>query len=115
MVAQRDIPPNRGPGPWFQCSTNARHLLWERFDVEGQELDDNITGADGEALKHTLGHCGAITAWKFRWMDGEGEHAEKRWYAHGNMPLGVKHCLGKTLSKMTGIKKKCTHSGSVIG
>jgi hypothetical protein len=80
------------------CDVSYR-LVLDKFDVRGKNFPDAELGIDGAGLKHQLDGCGAVTDWEFVLTPDDSVY---QWYAHGNLPMGTKACIGRALKSAGG-------------
>jgi hypothetical protein len=80
-------------------------FLYDTFEVRGKNWVGNSLGANGEGLEAQIKGCGALTDWSFQWRETDPTY---QWYASGNLPIGVKNCVGRAVTTAGG-------PGAIIG
>ncbi|KAL8779859.1 MAG: hypothetical protein Q9203_001407 [Teloschistes exilis] len=75
------------------CDVGYKFVL-DKFEVRGKNFPDAKLGANGEGLKSQIKGCGALTDWHFEWTPNDVKY---QWYAHGNLPVGAKSCMGRAV------------------
>lgn len=80
------------------CDVSYRIIL-DKFEVCGKNFLDAKLGADGGGLKREIKGCGALTDWQFEWTPHDVKY---QWYAHGNLPIGTKSCMGRAVMSAGG-------------
>ncbi|KAL9600250.1 MAG: hypothetical protein Q9219_003294 [cf. Caloplaca sp. 3 TL-2023] len=83
------------------CDVSYKFVL-DKFELRGKNVPDAILGANGEGLKQEVKGCGALTGWHFDWTPDDSKY---EWYAHGQLPIGTKACVGRALVSAGGSGK----------
>lgn len=81
------------PEPSDICGTWYKVVL-DYFEVRGKDFDPTKFGTDGSGLKQQIQGCGALTQWHFEYTPNDPRFA---WFAHGNLPMGTKGCVGRAV------------------
>ncbi|KAL8701120.1 MAG: hypothetical protein Q9201_005085 [Fulgogasparrea decipioides] len=81
------------------CDVSYKFIL-DKFEVRGKNFPDAKLGANGGGLKHEIEGCGALTDWHFEWTPRDVKY---QWYAHGNLPIGTKSCMGNAVKSAGGV------------
>lgn len=81
-------------------------LFYDEFEVRGKNWPDAKLGANGEGLKKEIEGCGALTDWGFEWTPNDVKY---QWYAHGNLPIGARHCVGDAVTTAGGSSEGSCH------
>lgn len=109
VYQQPGVPLDRGTlanilASWETDSCDVSYkFLFDEFEVRGKDWDDNQLGANGEGLMDAIQNCGAITNWNFQWTPDDPNYD---WYASGNLPIGVKSCVGSAVVRAGGPNAK---------
>jgi hypothetical protein len=74
-------------------------FLFDEFEVRGKGWTDAELGPDGDNLKSQISGCGDLTSWNFQLTPTDPTY---QWYASGNLPIGVKNCVGKAVQSAGG-------------
>lgn len=57
-------------------------------------------GVDGVNLEDAISKCGDLTKWKFEVTPDDVTY---EWFAHGNLPIGTKSCVGEAVVSVGGV------------
>ena len=80
--------------PEDSCDVSYRVVL-DYFEVRGK----GWTSDEEDNLKAAISKCGALTDWSFQYTPKDPTY---QWYAHGNLPIGTKTCVGKAVEHAGG-------------
>jgi hypothetical protein len=86
-----------------EVSCDVSYKFWyDAIEIRGKNFPDAKLGADGEGLKKEIGGCGALTEWKF---ERTPDDCCFQWYAYGQLPIGMKKCVGNAVETAGGSSK----------
>lgn len=89
-------------GDWYRS-------VLDYFEIRGKDFDAAKFGTDGSGLKSQIRGCGALTKWSFTYTPNDPRFA---WYAHGQLPIGTKACVGRAVVSAGGaVPDGCTGAG----
>lgn len=90
-------------GCWYE-------FLFDHFEIFGKNFPENKFGTDGSGLKEEIEGCGELTSWSFSNLEKDPHGFE--WKATGNLPIGVKACVGRAVVNAGGTSPDgCTGPG----
>ncbi|KAI9794422.1 MAG: hypothetical protein M1816_005492 [Peltula sp. TS41687] len=92
------------------CDVSYR-FLFDGFEVRGKNWPDAKLGPNGEGLLKELKGCGAVTKWEFEWTPNDVKY---QWYAHGQLPIGTKACVGHAVETAGGSSKGNCHGAERV-
>ncbi len=100
-------PTSAGPDA-DSCDVSYKFVL-DSFKIRGENFDASKFGTDGSGLETQIKGCGALTKWKFQMTPSDPTY---QWYASGQLPIGVKNCVGNAVISAGGSTKgNCHGSG----
>jgi hypothetical protein len=82
-------------------------FLYDFFEIRGKNFPDAKLRIDGGGLLDQLRGCGDVTGWGF---DLTPNDVKYQWYAHGNLPIGTRACVGRAVQSTGG-----STAGSCVG
>ena len=92
--------PPSPPPPEATNSCDVSYQFWyDEFEVRGKDFDPAKFGQDGSGLHDQIKGCGKITKWHFEQTPDDPRFA---WFASGNLPIGVKACVGRAVKSAGG-------------
>ena len=97
-------PPSAGPDA-DSCDVSYRFVL-DSFEISGKNFDASKFGTDGSGLRTQIKGCGALTKWKFQMTPSSPIY---QWHASGQLPIGVKNCVGNAVISAGGSSKGNCH------
>ena len=74
-------------GTWYK-------VVLDYFEVRGKDFEPAKFGTDGSGLKNQIQGCGELSKWHFEYTPNDPRFA---WLATGNLPIGVKGCVGRAV------------------
>ncbi|KAL2045470.1 hypothetical protein N7G274_001898 [Stereocaulon virgatum] len=102
-------PPPPPPPPDADICGDWYKVVLDYFEIRGVSFDPDKFGADGAGLKKQIEGCGKLTKWSFTYTPNDPRFA---WFAHGQLPLGTKACVGRAVVSAGGEGPDgCTGSG----
>lgn len=66
-------------------------FFYDSFEVRGKGWSTDEEGTNGDNLRNEISHCGKLTKWGFELTPDDPVY---QWYAHGQLPIGTKACVG---------------------
>ena len=100
-------PPSAPPaGPDIDACDVSYKVAYDSFEIRGKNLDPTKFGDNGDGLKKQLGGCGKISKWNFQLTPSDPTYA---WFANGELPIGVKNCVGRAVVSAGGANAADCH------
>ncbi len=95
------------PPPQATDSCDVSYKFWyDSFEVRGKDFDPAKFGQDGSGLHDQIKGCGEITKWHFEQTPNDPSFA---WFASGELPIGVKNCVGNAVKSAGGLSDGNCH------
>ncbi len=98
-------PPPPPPQPTDSCDVSYK-FMFDSFEVRGKNFDSAKFGQDGSGLYDQISGCGKITKWHFEQTPNDPQFA---WFASGELPIGVKGCVGRAVVSGGGLNDGNCH------
>ena len=94
--SQPPPPPSPSPstGPDSDSCDVSYKFFFDSFEIRGENFDASKFGTDGSGLKTQIKGCGDLTKWKFQMTPTNPTY---QWFASGQLPIGVKDCVGNAV------------------